>query len=143
MIRVVRAVPGSAELAACLKLRFAVFVAEQGVPADQELDALDETALHVLALHGDDAVGTARAVEKAPGMWKIGRVAVAAPWRRRGIGKSLMRGVEAETRGRVFLLDAQTHAIGFYETLGYAAEGPEFLDAGIPHRLMRKAASAR
>ncbi|MDE2239609.1 MAG: GNAT family N-acetyltransferase [Rhodospirillales bacterium] len=120
----------------------AVFVTEQGVPAAEELDELDATALHVLALWNGEPAGTARAIKKTQGLWKIGRVAVQAPFRKFGIGKALMQGIEAECPGGAFILDAQTHAIGFYERLGYAAEGPEFMDAGIPHRLMRKAASA-
>ena len=140
MIEVIRAEPGSAALAACFELRLAVFVAEQNVPEEEELDELDDVALHVLVLHDGTPAGTARAVEKAPGLWKIGRVAVAAPFRKLGIGKIAMQGVEALCPGGSFVLDAQTHALGFYEKLGYAAEGPEFMDAGIPHRLMRKTA---
>ncbi|HTQ72538.1 MAG TPA: GNAT family N-acetyltransferase [Acidocella sp.] len=142
MIEIIRAMPGSDALEACFKLRFEVFVAEQKVPAEEELDELDAIAAHVLALYGGEPAGTARAVEKAPGVWKIGRVAVAAPLRKFGIGKAVMRGIEAQLPASAFVLDAQVHAIGFYEKLGYVAEGPEFMDAGIPHRLMRKAASA-
>ncbi|MDE1905221.1 MAG: GNAT family N-acetyltransferase [Rhodospirillales bacterium] len=138
MIEIIRAKPGSVELEACFAIRLTVFVAEQGVPPEEELDELDDTALHVLALWNGTPAGTARAVEKAPGLRKIGRVAVKAAFRKFGIGKALMQGIEAECPGSAFILDAQTHAIGFYERLGYAAEGEEFLDAGIPHRLMRK-----
>ncbi|MBU6418991.1 MAG: GNAT family N-acetyltransferase [Proteobacteria bacterium] len=133
--------PGTAELEACFAIRMAVFVAEQGVPAAEELDELDATALHVLALWSGQPAGTARALEKAQGLWKICRVAVQAPFRKFGIGQALMQGIETKCPGGAFMLDAQTHAIGFYERLGYVAEGPEFMDAGIPHRLMRKAAS--
>ena len=142
MIEIVRAMPGSDALEACFKLRLAVFVAEQNVPEEEELDELDAVAVHVLALYSGEPAGTARAVEKMPGVWKIGRVAVAAKFRKYGIGKAVMQGIETQLPGAAFVLDAQTHAIGFYEKLGYAAEGPEFMDAGIPHRLMRKAASA-
>ncbi len=142
MIEIIQPLSGSRELEACFAIRLAVFVDEQGVPPEEELDALDATATHVLALWNGEPAGTARAVEKAPGVQKIGRVAVAAQFRRYGIGKALMRGIEARLSAKAFLLDAQTHAIGFYEKLGYAAEGPEFLDAGIPHRLMRKSVLA-
>ncbi len=142
MIEIIRAMPGSPELEACFAIRMAVFVAEQNVPPEEELDALDEVAVHVLVLHGGQPAGTARAIEKSPGLWKIGRVAVAAPFRKHGIGKMVMQAIEAQLPASAFVLDAQTHAIGFYEKLGYVAEGPEFMDAGIPHRLMRKAASA-
>lgn len=142
MIEIVLALPGSPEMQACFAIRLAVFVDEQGVSPEEELDDLDAEAVHVLALWNGAPAGTARAVEKAPGMRKIGRVAVAARFRGYGIGKALMAGIEARCAGSAFMLDAQTHAIGFYERLGYAAEGPEFLDAGLPHRLMRKPASA-
>lgn len=120
-----------------------MFVHEQGVPVDEEMDAHDATAVHVLALWDGNPVGTARAVSKDPGVQKIGRVAVAAKFRKHGIGKALMRGIEAQCpAGSAFVLAAQSRVTGFYEKLGYEAEGPEFLDAGIPHRLMRKPASA-
>jgi predicted GNAT family N-acyltransferase len=140
VIEIIRALPGSAALQACFKLRLDVFVTEQNVPAEEELDTLDDVAVHVLVLHEGAPAATARAVEKAPGQWKIGRVAVAAAFRKHGLGKIVMQGIEEACPASAFMLDAQTHAIGFYEKLGYVAEGPEFLDAGIPHRLMRKPA---
>ena len=142
MIEIIRAQPGSVEIEACFAIRLAVFVGEQGVPPEEELDELDNAALHILALWNGTPAGTARAVEKAPGLRKIGRVAVMPAFRKFGIGKSLMQGIEAEYPASAFILDAQAHAIGFYERLGYTAEGEEFLDAGIPHRLMRKIALA-
>ncbi|MDE1895527.1 MAG: GNAT family N-acetyltransferase [Rhodospirillales bacterium] len=143
MIEIIRVQPGSVELEACFAIRLEVFVGEQGVPPADELDELDDAAMHILALWNGTPAGTARAVEKAPGLHKIGRVAVKAAFRKFGIGKALMRGIESECPGDTFILDAQTHAIGFYERLGYAAEGEEFLDAGIPHRFMRKTASLK
>ncbi len=140
MIQILRAARGSVELEACFAIRLAVFVGEQGVPAEEEMDELDDAALHFLALWNGEPAGTARAVEKAPGLQKIGRVAVKAAFRKFGIGRMLMQRIEAEHPGSAFVLDAQTHAAGFYQRLGYVAEGPEFLDAGIPHRLMHKTA---
>ncbi|HEY9720972.1 MAG TPA: GNAT family N-acetyltransferase [Oscillatoriaceae cyanobacterium] len=122
-------------------IRMAVFVAEQGVPAEEEMDAYDAEARHWLVLSDDTPIGTARALEKA-GAWKIGRVAVLAAHRGSGVGAELMRAIiaEAEQLGvPELMLDSQTHALGFYERLGFCAEGPEFLDAGIPHRRMRRA----
>ncbi len=143
MIEIIRVYPGSLELEACFAIRLEVFVGEQGVPPEDELDELDDAALHILALWNGTPAGTARAVEKTPGLCKIGRVAVKAAFRKFGIGMALMQGIEAECPGNAFILDAQTHAIGFYERLGYAAEGEAFLDAGIPHRLMRKTGPAK
>jgi predicted GNAT family N-acyltransferase len=140
-VRIVEAVYESLDFAGCFAIRWEVFVGEQRVPPDDEQDALDETARHFLLFVGDEPAATARAVACAPGVVKIGRVAVRKPFRRGGVGAALMRGVEAAHPGAAFVLDAQLQALRFYETLGYVAEGPEFLDSGIPHRRMLKPAS--
>ena len=128
-----------ADWEAAQAIRFEVFVDEQRVPAEEELDADDAMARHWLAWVDGEPVGTARAVSKAFG-WKIGRVAVRRPYRGRGVGLALMRAILASGREAGVAearLESQTHALPFYERLGFAAEGPEFLDCGIPHRLMR------
>jgi ElaA protein len=135
----VRTLASPADWEAAKAIRFEVFVDEQHVPADLELDELDAMARHWLAWDGETAVGTARAVRKDFG-WKIGRVAVRRDWRGRGVGQALMRAIlDAARRAEVreLQLESQTHALAFYERLGFVAEGPEFDDAGIPHRLMR------
>ena len=129
---------GSAAFADCLAIRMEVFVVEQKVPEDEEQDEWDETARHFLALVDGQRAATARAVAKAPGIVKIGRVAVRAPYRGTGLGARLMRAVEAEYPGAALILDAQLQALNFYAKLGYVAEGPMFDDAGIPHRRMVK-----
>lgn len=129
---------GSADFESCLAIRMEVFVAEQNVPEDEERDALDETALHILALVNGQPAGTARAVTKVPGVIKIGRVAVRAAHRGTGLGARLMQAVEDAHPGMAFMLDAQLQAMNFYAKLGYVAEGPVFDDAGIPHRRMVK-----
>ncbi|WP_297489196.1 GNAT family N-acetyltransferase [Acidocella sp.] len=138
MIQVMACAYGGAGFAACLDIRLRVFVAEQNVPEAEERDAFEETARHFLALWQCEAAGTARAMVTAPGVVKIGRVAVLAPFRKAGIGVALMRAAEAEFPGAAFTLDAQLQAMPFYERLGYAARGPVFDDAGIPHRRMLK-----
>ncbi len=122
----------------CFQLRLDVFVQEQNVPLEEERDAHDETALHFLASDDGIALGTARVLLKDAGAAKITRVAVAKPARGRGIGIALMRHIEAAVPATEYLLDAQIHALRFYESLGYAAFGGEFMEAGIPHRHMRK-----
>ena len=136
------------ERAAVFAVRMVVFVEEQAVPPDEELDALDVTATHFLARLKtpplDDPlgiVGAARLVDKGGGAGKIGRVAVLREHRGRGVGALLMRAVEAAARAQGMtrvVLDAQCQAIPFYERLGYTAEGDVFLDCGIEHRLMGK-----
>lgn len=120
-------------------IRFEVFVAEQHVPVELELDEYDATARHWLAIADGEAIATARAVSKDYG-WKIGRVAVRRPWRGQGVGLALMRAILESARAEgvgELRLESQTHALAFYGRLGFVAEGPEFDDAGIPHRLMR------
>jgi predicted GNAT family N-acyltransferase len=127
---------------ACFRIRTVVFVEEQNVPLEEEMDSYDATAVHFLLVTAcdDTPVGTARLLDKE-GEAKIGRVAVLKGFRGVGLGLVLMEGVMAEARRLGFreaVLDAQTYAIPFYERLGFAAEGEEFLDAGIPHYRMRR-----
>jgi predicted GNAT family N-acyltransferase len=117
-------------------IRHAVFVVEQGVPVDLELDGLDPACVHLVAFGPQgDAIGTARMT----GSGHVGRIAVLAPWRGRGVGARLVRTMLALARdaglGSVDL-DSQVRAVGFYEKLGFEARGEEFMEAGIPHRNM-------
>ncbi len=122
-------------------IRVAVFVQEQACPEDEERDHWEDGAIHFVLEVGDEPCGTARLVELKPGVGKISRVALLPAARGRGWGARLMRMVleHAEAHGmRELVLDAQTEVIPFYEKLGFTAEGPEFLDAGILHRKMRR-----
>ena len=127
------------DIATCQALRRTVFIDEQGVDPDLEVDGLDEDATHLLAVKNGRPVGTARLLIKDT-VGKVGRVCVLPELRGTGMGKALMLAAIAECRSRLGIsevrLGAQTHALGFYEALGFVAEGPEFLDAGIPHREM-------
>ena len=124
----------------CFRIRTTVFVEEQQVPLELEMDEYDTVATHFLLRDGETPLGTARLVDKH-GLAKIGRVAVLKEARGRGLGLHLMQAVIDEAKRRGFtesVLDAQTYAIPFYVRLGYIAEGEEFDDAGIPHFLMRR-----
>ncbi|NKX73575.1 GNAT family N-acetyltransferase [Rhodobacteraceae bacterium R_SAG3] len=129
------------DLEACLKLRFEVFVDEQGVPVEEERDALDDTATHLLALQDGTPVGTARIVFQGETA-KIGRVCVVKSARGTGLGAKLIEACVNVARNQAGItrakLGAQTHAIGFYEKLGFEVYGPVYLDAGIDHRDMVK-----
>lgn len=129
------------KLDACLALRFEVFVDEQGVPVEEERDALDDSATHLLALKDGVPVGTARIVFTED-IAKIGRVCVVKSARGTGLGAKLIEACVAEARRRPDVttakLGAQIHALGFYEKLGFEAFGPVYLDAGIDHRDMRR-----
>lgn len=126
--------------AQCLAIRMEVFVQEQQVPAELELDEYDTVATHLLLTEDGRPLATARLVDKH-GVAKIGRVAVVQAARGRGLGLRIMQAVLEEARSQGFataMLDSQTYAIPFYDKLGFIAEGEEFDDAGIPHRLMRR-----
>ena len=136
-------VANTSEFPECARIRHEVFVVEQNVPSELEMDEHDATALHLIARQDGSPVGTARILVKDDGMTaKIGRVAVLPQARGCGIGRTIMQAIETlpELAGTSKLkLDSQSHALPFYERLGYSAEGPEFMDAGIPHRHMIKA----
>jgi predicted GNAT family N-acyltransferase len=137
----VRLADSPADRAACLALRRAVFIEEQGVPEDLELDGEDDACRHVIAVDDDGrAIGTARLKLLEAGA-KAQRVAVAADRRRHGVGRLVMGALEGEARrlgARRMVLGAQLSAIPFYERLGYVASGPVYDDAGIPHRDMHR-----
>jgi predicted GNAT family N-acyltransferase len=138
----IRAATTKQDVADCFRIREEVFIVEQSVPVDLERDEYDSKALHFIALADGQSVGTARVVLRDNGMSaKIGRVAVCRSNRGFGIGKLLISAIEGNPDLRHvdnFLLDTQTHALQFYARLGYEAYGEEFLDAGIPHRHMKK-----
>jgi predicted GNAT family N-acyltransferase len=138
----IRAANTTRDLEECFRIRAEVFIVEQGVPADLERDEHDSKALHFIALADGQSVGTARVVLGDRGTSaKIGRMAVYRSNRGLGIGKLLIAAIEGYPdlkRVHTFFLDAQTHALQFYEGLGYEAYGKEFMDAGMPHRCMKK-----
>jgi predicted GNAT family N-acyltransferase len=136
---------------AALRVRWEVFVMEQRVPFDEEVDATDPLAFHVLVLKEDyDLFGAGPLSGKpvATGRWyewegngRIGRMAVCASARGLGLGAMVMRALleEGARRGmRRHVLDAQNHAIPFYQKFGFKVCGPEHLDCGIPHHLMER-----
>ena len=134
-----------ADMAAALSVRTRVFVEEQHVPIQEEVDRFDapasEGVVHVLGRLEGVPIATARLLLEAHGGGypHIGRVAVLAEHRGRGYGREVMAALHREAQARGFAgvtLAAQTHAIGFYEGLGYVARGPIYLDAGIEHRDM-------
>lgn len=135
-------------LEAALELRVRVFVDEQRVPPEEEVDHYDALpeehvgALHVLSCRSGEALGTGRLIyaKKPNETAKIGRVAVSESARGLGVGRAVMELLHEEARERGIgevELGAQLHAIPFYEKLGYRAYGDVFLDANIEHRMMR------
>ena len=121
-------------------IRRAVFIEEQRVPEEEEWDAADGEAVHLLAVQGGRPVGTLRFYDDG-GWLHVGRVAVLAACRGLGVGRLLMERCLAAGRemgcGRSFL-NAQSDKAGFYSRLGYHMVGEEFMEAGIPHMRMER-----
>jgi predicted GNAT family N-acyltransferase len=120
-------------------IRKQVFIAEQGVPEELELDELDLSALHALAYQDGQCVGTGRLVNLGNGQAQIGRMAVLPNFRGQGIGREILeRLLLAATAEGVssLILHAQLTAMPFYEKLGFVGQGSLYEEAGIPHRNM-------
>jgi len=128
------------DITTCRALRRTVFIEEQGVPEADEIDDKDDQAIHLLAQVKGRPVGTARLLVLGD-MGKIGRVCVLPDQRGTGLGAALIRAGVAQFRAMPGLigvkLSAQTHALAFYERLGFVAYGEDYLDAGIAHRDMK------
>jgi len=122
--------------ASATAVRFAVFVQEQGIAPELELDERDATAVHAVALDRSGApVGTGRLLPDA----HIGRMAVLRAVRGQGVGAALLQALVTVARARgmpELRLHAQSSALGFYQRLGFAAVGDEYVEAGIAHRTM-------
>ena len=118
------------------EVREPVFVDEQKVPREIELDEHDVTSRHVVSRDGDGtAIGTGRLLPDG----HIGRMAVLSDWRGKGVGRAMLERLleDATQRNmRHLALHSQTQAAGFYRRFGFVEEGPEFMEAGIPHRTM-------
>jgi len=135
---IIELLPWERAVAHAVPIRFAVFVEEQGVPREIELDDLDAASLHAVAFENHVPVGTGRLLPDG----HIGRMAVLKEYRGRGIGGRILAQLidTARERGhREVVLSAQVHATAFYRMHGFVEEGAEYLDAGIPHRQMRRA----
>ncbi len=124
----------------CFAIRRAVFIEEQGIAEADEWDDLDASATHFLCWDNDGPAATARLIAKGD-VAKIGRVAVLAEHRGKGLGLKLMRAMLRTSKDQGFKaaqVDSQVYAVPFYERIGFVVEGPEFDDAGIPHRKMTR-----
>ena len=120
------------------RIRVGVFCVEQNVPEALEWDGVDGDCEHALAVDAQgEAIGCGRLLPDG----HVGRLAVVKDWRGKGVGGALLEHFVARARERghaVARLNAQTHAIPFYEGHGFAISGEPYDDAGIPHREMSK-----
>jgi predicted GNAT family N-acyltransferase len=117
-------------------IRFEVFVREQHVPAEIELDDMDAQCIHAVAFLEELPVGTGRLLPDG----HIGRMAVLKSHRNRGVGAAMLKRLieAARSRGdREVALSAQVHAVPFYRAHGFVEEGAEYEEAGIAHQAMR------
>lgn len=124
-----------------MDLRVRVFVDEQGVSPEEELDHLDEASLQIVGLDDTGVIATCRLRDLGDGEWKLERMAVDRRRRGLGVGARLLEGVEREAResgAREMVLHAQRRAEPFYAAHGYVAEGDIFMEAEIEHVRMRK-----
>jgi predicted GNAT family N-acyltransferase len=124
-------------------IRREVFVEEQQVPQDIEWDGRDGECLHALAVTAaGEPIGCGRLLPDG----HIGRLAVRRAWRGRGVGAALLQHLVGLARGaghaRV-VLNAQTHAAGFYRRYGFLPIGEEFMEAGIAHQAMEAVIATR
>lgn len=128
------------EVQEALGLRLRVFCDEQGVALSAEQDGRDDEAVHLVAVEDGRVVGTCRLLIEG-GVARLGRNAVAAADRGRGIGTGLLRAADrvAARRGAGRIrLNAQLPARRLYERAGYVAQGEVFLEEGIEHVTMEK-----
>lgn len=120
------------------QLRQDVFVVEQQCPyPDLDGRDLEPGTRHVVLDDDDEVLGYARVLDDGD-VWRIGRVVLAPEARGRGLADAIMHTALQVCKGRDVVLDAQSPLAGWYETLGFAVSGPEFLDDGIPHLPMRR-----
>lgn len=122
------------------QVRKTVFVEEQKVPEALEIDEHEATAIHFICYDHEKPVGASR-LRFTNDAGKLERICVLASYRGQSIGKALIKQMEEETANHDYKhvkLNAQTHAIGFYEALGYQVISDTFMDADIPHQTMKK-----
>ena len=135
------AIESAADRERAYAIRRRVFIEEQKVPEEIEMDAEDAEAYHALALMGGVAVGTGRMLAHGKGEVKIGRMAVLMEHRKSGVGREIIRFLMNEARRRGFVsavLHAQISAEGFYLKEEFVPVGGIFDEAGIAHRKMER-----
>ena len=137
----IKIVTNEEELQQAYQVRKIVFVDEQKVPVEEEIDHLEEESTHFLVMiENDEPIGAGR-FRIVDNYGKVERICVLPQARSTGVGRSLMEAIEQHALSQgleITKLNAQVQAIPFYKSLGYGIISEEFLDAGIPHRTMKK-----
>ncbi|MDR6124522.1 putative GNAT family N-acyltransferase [Bacillus sp. SLBN-46] len=135
-----KVVENQKELEDAFSIRKTVFVEEQNVPLEEEIDQFEDEAVHFVLYNDDFPIGAGR-FRVVDGYGKVERICVLKEARKTGAGNAIMNGIEEhalEQGLHKLKLNAQTQAIPFYARLGYEIVSEEFLDAGIPHKTMMK-----
>jgi predicted GNAT family N-acyltransferase len=136
----VKIVSGDREYEDALSVRRQVFIEEQHVPKEIEIDEFENTATHFVAYDGGKPVGAGRC-RRIKDNCKVERICVLPSHRKRRVGEAIMKEIEqfaADDGMRELRLNSQSHAKNFYLRLGYEPCSDEFLEADIPHIAMRK-----
>jgi predicted GNAT family N-acyltransferase len=136
-----KVVENNEELDQAYTIRKKVFVEEQGVPLELEIDEFDASAVHFIVYDDQTPIAASRFREYEPNVGKVERVCVLKEYRGKQIGNLLMNKIEQYATEKDFKklkLNAQVYAIPFYEKLQYKITSDEFMDADIPHRSMEK-----
>ncbi|MCQ6274281.1 GNAT family N-acetyltransferase [Bacillus sp. V3B] len=136
----VQIVSNNQQLKTAYAVRKQVFVDEQHVPVEEEIDQLESEATHFILYSDQEPAGAGR-FRFVDGYGKVERICVLKKFRKSGVGKALMNKIESYAKKQEIhklKLNAQTQAIPFYSKLGYKIVSEEFLDAGIPHKTMLK-----
>ena len=129
------------ELKDAFEVRRQVFVEEQGISEDIELDDYDREALHMVVKNGEKVIGTARVLFLAANQAKLERMAILKPFRRKGIGSRIIAFLNEELRNRQInqvFLHAQYPVVAFYKSCGFKESGSPFWEAGIKHIKMQR-----
>jgi predicted GNAT family N-acyltransferase len=136
----VKVVETDKELEDAFSVRRTVFVDEQNVPEEEEIDQFESSSTHFVAYENGQPIAAGR-FREVDGYGKVERICVLKEYRKSGAGKAIMETIESFAQENGFStlkLNAQTHAIPFYSRLNYEVISDEFIDAGIPHKTMKK-----
>jgi len=129
------------ELKEAFDVRKEVFVEEQGISEDLELDGYDSEALHMVVKDGERVIGTARVLFLTASEAKIERMAILEPFRCKGVGRRIISFLNEELRNRQVqqvVLHAQYPVVAFYKSCGFVESGSPFWEAGIKHIKMQR-----
>lgn len=139
MLKVIQVVSDE-QIQDAFNVRTKVFVDEQNVPFELEIDEFEAESAHFVLYNGDLPIGAGR-FRRVDNYGKVERICILKEYRKSGAGARIMNTIEDYAKSfplTILKLNAQIYAIPFYEKLGYSVVSDEFMDAGIPHKTMEK-----